>query len=681
MVLLPLCYVALIGLVGWLTWFHLRANFSAMAEQHNVTSLLFLYIGPAFVGVIVICFMLKPLFSKRLPAPPTYSLNREKEPLLFAFIERVCQLVRAPMPKRVDVNCEVNATAGFRRGFLSLAGNDLVLTIGLPLASGLNMREFAGVLAHEFGHFTQGAGMRLSYVIRRINGWFATVVFDPDNFDRSLDSAAEGADFRVAIVLACARGAIWCTRQILWTLMNVGAAISCFMMRQMEYDADSYECKVGGSDTFEQTMNRFSALSLADQVALEDVRQSWRKGHLPDDLPGLIVSKAATLPVRPQEQPPQSPLQPTAVFRTHPSDSERIQAAQKLAAPGVFRLTTPVAELFADFPALCKKVTRFWYEQQLRLPMAQVRLVGTAETQRDSDAEAEHQKALEAYLHGVNPIFYPLVLRPSLLPPATDATFCAVNLRKAKARLAEMEPAARHALERYAKADRQWIQMYCAERLLKSGFNASDGVTGSAAAQALQDDRKRLAVQMEQAGIDLKDFARVAGDRLQAALELLQQPAGILQLKDATPLADEAGRLAIVLSAIGQAFEVLHCIRRRLPCVPLLVKQRPQHSEPARVDRQLANVAGELMGFLKEARTAIQTVPYPFQSPRDLLSVADYAQATSQYANELEVIYADSQAHVDRLFALYYQILGRLVVIGGIVEARVEELPEVAEQC
>ena len=47
-----------------------------------------------------------------------------------------------------------------------------MLTIGLPLVAGLSLREFAGIIAHEFGHFTQGFGMRLSYVIRQINGWF-----------------------------------------------------------------------------------------------------------------------------------------------------------------------------------------------------------------------------------------------------------------------------------------------------------------------------------------------------------------------------------------------------------------------------------------------------------------------------------------------------------------------------
>lgn len=54
-----------------------------------------------------------------------------------------------------------------------------MLTIGLPLVAGLSLQQLAGVLAHEFGHFSQGAGMRLTYIVRSINAWFLRVVYEP----------------------------------------------------------------------------------------------------------------------------------------------------------------------------------------------------------------------------------------------------------------------------------------------------------------------------------------------------------------------------------------------------------------------------------------------------------------------------------------------------------------------
>ena len=84
----------------------------------------------------------------------------------------------------------------------------------------------------------------------------------------------KSADWRLGIVLQTARGCIWVTRRILWALMHAGHAISCFMLRQMEYDADSYETKMAGSESFESTASRMRVLSVASQVAYEDVRQS-----------------------------------------------------------------------------------------------------------------------------------------------------------------------------------------------------------------------------------------------------------------------------------------------------------------------------------------------------------------------------------------------------------------------
>ena len=148
-------------------WYHATNDFFVLRGAGGSWFTLLFYFGPILVGLIVILFMVKPLFAGRPPAPPAMALDAKQERLLFAFIGRVCRLVGAPRPRRVEVNCVVNAAASFRRGAASLLGQDMTLTIGLPLVAGLNLRQFAGVLAHEFGHFSQGAGMRLTYVIRR----------------------------------------------------------------------------------------------------------------------------------------------------------------------------------------------------------------------------------------------------------------------------------------------------------------------------------------------------------------------------------------------------------------------------------------------------------------------------------------------------------------------------------
>ena len=239
MVLLPLIYLALIALTAWAVLLHLKYDtwiFEGGSGRGGFGRLIF-YLGPAVAGGILVLFMVKPFFAAKAKAPQPVTLDPAKESLLFAFVQKVCGLVGAAAPCRIDVDCQANASASLRRGLWS---KDLVLTIGLPLVSGLELRQFAGVLAHEFGHFAQGAGMRLSYVIRKINFWFARVVYQRDEWDLNLERAARGIDWRVGLVLHGARGCVWLTRRILWGLMQAGHAISCFMLRQMEYDADTY---------------------------------------------------------------------------------------------------------------------------------------------------------------------------------------------------------------------------------------------------------------------------------------------------------------------------------------------------------------------------------------------------------------------------------------------------------
>lgn len=205
MVLLPLIYVVLIVVVGWGLYWHVTENvalFNAVNQgRGSMRVALFAYVTPIVVGSILLLFMIKPIFARRTKSAAPVSLDPAEESALFAFVERLCAAVGAPRPRRIDVDHQVNASAGFRRGISSLLRNDLVLTIGLPLVSGLTLRQLAGVLAHEFGHFAQGTGMRVTYVIRWVNHWFARVVYERDAWDVRLQRWSEDTDWRLAIIL------------------------------------------------------------------------------------------------------------------------------------------------------------------------------------------------------------------------------------------------------------------------------------------------------------------------------------------------------------------------------------------------------------------------------------------------------------------------------------------------
>ena len=374
MIVLPLVYLAMIAAAGYGVYLY-ATHFTFLVTSIEGGGRLYVvkllaYITPLFVGAVLVFFMVKPLFARRAPYAQPLAMNPALNPALFALIAKICDTVGAPMPKRIDLNCDLNAAAGFRRGAFSLFGNDLVLTIGLPLVAGLSLRQFAGVMAHEFGHFTQGFGMRLSYVIRSINAWFARVVFERDAWDVALTQwAEETEDWRVAIVINSARLGVWFSRFLLRLLMLTGHGVSCFLLRQMEYDADSYEIKLAGSETFERSVKRLRVLAEALGRSYKEMRVAWNKNHrLPDDFPAYLLQQEAALsPERRTGIEDRVGLATTGLFDTHPSDGDRIRRARQAGEPGVFHLVQPATMLFANFEAVAKQVTLLHYTDDIGL--------------------------------------------------------------------------------------------------------------------------------------------------------------------------------------------------------------------------------------------------------------------------------------------------------------------------
>jgi len=138
------------------------------------------------------------------------------------FVDAICDTVGAPRPARIAADSQVNASAHLEGGLLGVVGGELILTIGLPIAAGLTLKQFAGVLAHGFGHFSQRAGMRLYVLIMMVNMWFARVVYERDSWDDALEAWSKQGNFYVIAIVAAIRLAVWITRRVFWVLMMFG---------------------------------------------------------------------------------------------------------------------------------------------------------------------------------------------------------------------------------------------------------------------------------------------------------------------------------------------------------------------------------------------------------------------------------------------------------------------------
>lgn len=603
MVLLPVVYLALVVAMGQLVWWHLSHDFVIVEHVQGRATLfaLLLYLGPAIAGVIFVVFLIKPLFSRRPKAGPAFRVLEADEPELFGFVRKVCDVVGAPHPREVRLDCQVNASAGFRRGWWSFWGNDLVLVIGVPLVAGMTMRQVAGVLAHEFGHFAQGAGMRLSYIIRSVNAWFARVVFERDAWDAWLDEWASHEDWRISLVFKLGQGGVWLGRRVLWCLMQAGHAISCFMSRQMEFDADSYEAKVAGSAEFARTAERLRLLNAAQAAAVHDARSAWQHHELPDDLPALVAWRESVLPADLRQKINASvDEEKTHWALTHPCDRDRVKAAAALAAPGVFQLDAPASGLFADFPAVSKAVTRHYYEHDQELPMDKATLRRTSEMMADRQAADDAEKYAERFF---GETFSLTRIKPLPDAPA-DAWPSACSIMRDGA--SGYAASSKQHNELTVKAHKQAVgyDLVQAKFSLSTPqeFDLNSSIFGEVQATFARTCEERR--QLEDA---MACYENAAAQRLAAALAWL----------DARPeeTAERRARRAHLLQvqrALAATVNDFQTARQACSSLNLIFANASSHADGAALERQAKAIAGRCESALHRTLQALGDLPHPY---------------------------------------------------------------------
>lgn len=678
MILLPLIYIALIALVAYLVYWHAVTNVGMLEHGRGRGKLMVLlaYATPMVVGGIMTLFMMKPLFARPAKAKAKRSLARNDEPLLFAFVERICKAVRAPMPKRIDIDCQVNASASFRHGLWSmLRGNDLVLTIGMPLVVGMSLRQFAGVLAHEFGHFSQGAGMRLSYIIRVISFWFTRVVYERDAWDEWLEKTARQLDFRFGIVLHLARFFVWLSRRVLWVLMVVGHMVAGYLMRQMEFDADRHEARLAGSDVFATTVRRLYELNIANSGAQQDLGQFYEDGRLGDDLPRLVLINTTQL--RPEAQEKITELiaeSKTGRFDTHPADKDRIESARRENAPGIFRVEGPAASLFRNLDACNQAVTLQYYEEIFGEEFRRDAVNPLDELLTRQNLETESAKSLARYFQETFNVIRPLPVPDGAIDPGeVPAEQLIAEVREARERMNEAIPCFRSAFEQFDETDTHLLQAHCAASVFaaREKPNAQQFSFAVGNANAVQEASQAARLKAEHTEPELARFEKAAKDRLTAALRLLYSSQVAAQLEDAAALQADSQRFLALLQQMNQLISKNVALRNARTSLGILFSYVKQDSNSAALVNQITSEAKTLHQLLTEIKRELQSIEYPFDHAQGAMSIGDYVIRNIPADDEMGSLYEAAGTALERMGTLTTRSLGRVARIAERVEAAV----------
>jgi Zn-dependent protease with chaperone function len=683
MVLLPLVYIGLICLLGLAIFWHLTNNHVILGQVRGRATLFafLIYVAPAFVGAIMILFMIKPLFAGAAREPRRRSVTMHSDPLLFDFVERICQLVGAPMPRRIDIDCDINASASFRRGWLSvLVGRDLVLTIGMPLAAGLSLQQFAGVLAHELGHFSQGTGMRLTYVIRSINRWFVRCVYERDSWDEWLAGAADGIDLRIGLFIYAARAGVWLTRRILWGLMFLGHVVAGFLLRQMEFDADRYETRLAGSQTFDATCRRLRLLGLAWQKTQSDMGDYYSEGRLADNLPKLLVHNLQNLPPEAHKLIAELIDKSEANwFDSHPADKDRIASAGAEQAAGAFRSQLPAAVLFDNFDAAGKNVTWDFYCAAFGQLVQAKSLFSTdnllARQQQADQADEARDRFFAGGFSGLRGLRLPVM--PSGRTHA--AAVWRQELAQARQFMAAGAVAYRAALESLAKADRCLVQsrqarsLYMSDVRLKKGHFDPPPASSSDATQM----RDRALAELSRLDQALTPYEDAVGRRLRASLILVSDPELASRLPEAGSWRREIGTILPVVAQIASNQASALELRTNNAVLAALLGHLGGYERHEPLIREIIDCSRRVREQLSALRSVFQHTDYPFDHARGQLPVSHYLLKMIPPPEEVGSIFQATDQLLTNLMLLNARALSRLCAIAEQVEAALgyEPLP------
>lgn len=383
MLVLPVIYLAIIAGAGWLTirWATYASGMFRFARYGRASVfLLAIYLAPIIAGALLVLSMILSMFWRSTKGPKPYWVDRREQPLLYAYIERLCAATGAPVPARIDVLATANAAAHIDNGIFGLFHRRMVLTIGLPLVATMDLQQFTGVLAHELGHFSQGVFLRLMFIIQRINGWFGRMAFGRSGIDDVLDGMMGGEEVHgsILIIAALSKLVLLVARMLTTVMALISGALSMHLSRQAEFDADRQAARIVGSEPLAAGLELLPAMSVANTVAIERARARWDRRELPDDLVLLTGHFHQQMPATLKDKVEAKILSSeNSWFDSHPPLFKRIAELKKARYTGVMKINAPATELFKDFDELCKIATIDFYSDAVGKALQPEHIVST----------------------------------------------------------------------------------------------------------------------------------------------------------------------------------------------------------------------------------------------------------------------------------------------------------------
>ncbi|WP_416868139.1 MAG: M48 family metalloprotease [Imperialibacter sp.] len=328
--------------------------------------------GLASLGILVLIFMVK-FVTKSHKADRSHltEITKADEPELFNMIQQIVDQVGTSFPKRVYLSGEVNASVFYDSSFWSMFFPvKKNLQIGLALINTLTLDELRGVLAHEFGHFSQRT-MKVGSYAYNVNQVIYNMLYDNESYDGLIQSWASVSGYFVPFV----QGALKIIMGIQWVLSKIYGVVNISYMglsRQMEFHADEIAAHVTGyaplrnallrlelADYSYNTVLNYYGDKVDDKITSENLykEQAYVMQFTASETQAPIVNGFPQVTLDEQKKFNKSRLVIKDQWASHPSTEERVERLEKTNIEVQTGPPRPAITILKDPEATQKRLT------------------------------------------------------------------------------------------------------------------------------------------------------------------------------------------------------------------------------------------------------------------------------------------------------------------------------------
>lgn len=234
-------------------------------------------IGLAASGGVIVVFLFKFLFQKSTSNTEGYiEIKRNQHPKLFHMIDELVTEIGTQQPKKVYLTDQLNASVFYDSSFWSMFFPvKKNLMIGYALVNSSTVEELKGILAHEFGHFSQKS-MKVGSYVYNCNRIIYSLVYENDSFEQTIKKYGSKhvlINYTLLLSIYLMRGFQWVLKKM-YDILNVSYSS---LSREMEFHADAVATTIVGSQVMIDSLSRMDLADKANESTMDFVNDSYKK--------------------------------------------------------------------------------------------------------------------------------------------------------------------------------------------------------------------------------------------------------------------------------------------------------------------------------------------------------------------------------------------------------------------